>query len=84
MGGAQPRAVTMNHGVCLAAEVDPHRIQRRLDTRYLDESFDDIDAAIDAGLALRDSWSRQLILQPKANLEKVIRETFPVPEEDDA
>src|SRR6266480_5593119 len=30
MGGAQPLAITMNQGVCLAVEVDPHRIQRRL------------------------------------------------------
>ena len=37
MGGAQPLAVTMNGGVCLTAEVDPQRIQRRLATRYLDQ-----------------------------------------------
>ncbi len=37
MGGAQPLAVTMNGGVCLLAEVDPHRMQRRLETRYLDQ-----------------------------------------------
>ena len=38
MGGAQPLAATMNEGICLAVEVDPARIQRRLDTRYLDRS----------------------------------------------
>ena len=37
MGGAQPLAVTMNGGVVLCVEVDAHRIQRRLETRYLDE-----------------------------------------------
>src|SRR5579875_3285649 len=37
MGGAQPLAVTMNGGVALVAEVDESRIQRRLDTRYLDK-----------------------------------------------
>ena len=37
MGGAQPLAVTMNEGVALCVEVDPHRIERRLETRYLDE-----------------------------------------------
>ena len=37
MGGAQPLAVTMNEGVCLVAEVDRSRIERRLETRYLDE-----------------------------------------------
>ena len=37
MGGAQPLAVTMNDGVALCIEVDPERIERRLETRYLDE-----------------------------------------------
>jgi urocanate hydratase len=46
MGGAQPLAVTMNEGVCLAVEVDAARIRRRLDTRYLDVMADDIDDAI--------------------------------------
>ena len=40
MGGAQPLAVTMNDGVALCVEVDPHRIERRLETRYLDEVAD--------------------------------------------
>src|SRR6187200_53979 len=38
MGGAQPLAVTMNEGVALVLDVDPSRIARRLETRYLDES----------------------------------------------
>ena len=37
MGGAQPLAVTMNDGVALCIEVDAHRIERRLETAYLDE-----------------------------------------------
>ena len=32
MGGAQPLAATMNEGVCLGVDVDPARIQRRIDT----------------------------------------------------
>ena len=36
MGGAQPLAVTMNGGVCIAIEVDPSRIERRIKTKYLD------------------------------------------------
>ena len=40
MGGAQPLAVTMNGGVALCVEVDEWRIQRRLETRYLDEQAD--------------------------------------------
>ncbi len=46
MGGAQPLAVTMNEGIALCIEVDPHRIERRLETRYLDERADDLDDAI--------------------------------------
>jgi urocanate hydratase len=53
MGGAQPLAVTMNGGVALCAEVDPARIRRRLETRYLDLAIDDLDAAIDAAVAAR-------------------------------
>ncbi|HEX9668483.1 MAG TPA: urocanate hydratase [Thermoanaerobaculia bacterium] len=55
MGGAQPLAVTMNEGVCLAAEVDRSRIERRLATRYLDEAAPDLDAGIAAALAARDA-----------------------------
>ncbi len=46
MGGAQPLAVTMNDGVALCVEVDPDRIERRLETRYLDEQADDLDDAV--------------------------------------
>ena len=47
MGGAQPLAITMNEGVALIAEVEEWRIDKRLDTKYLDVKMDDIDAAID-------------------------------------
>ena len=46
MGGAQPLAATMNEGICLAVEVDPARVQRRLETRYLDRSTASIDEAL--------------------------------------
>ncbi len=46
MGGAQPLAVTMNEGVALCVEVDPARIRRRLDTRYLDRATESLDEAI--------------------------------------
>ncbi len=55
MGGAQPLAVTMNDGVALCVEVDPARVQRRLDTRYLDEVADDLDDAIARCVAARDA-----------------------------
>ena len=46
MGGAQPLAVTMNEGVCIAAEVDEARIDRRIETGYCAEKTDDLDEAI--------------------------------------
>ena len=46
MGGAQPLAVTMNGGVCIAIEVDPSRIERRIKTKYLDTVTDDMTKAI--------------------------------------
>jgi urocanate hydratase len=47
MGGAQPLAVTMNDGLCLAVEVDPWRIQRRVETGYCDVMSNDLDEALD-------------------------------------
>jgi len=46
MGGAQPLAVTMNDGVAIVVEIDPHRIQRRLETRYVDTMTDNLDEAL--------------------------------------
>ena len=47
MGGAQPLAITMNEGVALCVEVDPHRSRRRVETGYLDLVADDLDAALE-------------------------------------
>ena len=55
MGGAQPLSVTMNGGVCLIAEVDESRLQRRLETDYLDEIAPGVDAAIDAARAAAEA-----------------------------
>jgi urocanate hydratase len=54
MGGAQPLAVTMNEGVALVAEVDRTRIERRLETRYLDEVAESIEAGVERALEARD------------------------------
>jgi urocanate hydratase len=54
MGGAQPLAVTMNGGVALVVEVDPARIERRLETRYLDRTAADLDEAVDLALEAKD------------------------------
>lgn len=55
MGGAQPLAVTMNEGVCLCVDVDPARLQRRVDHRYLDEWTADLDDAIERVLSAKKS-----------------------------
>ena len=54
MGGAQPLAVTMNDGVAICVECDQHRIDRRLETRYLDVQARDLDHAIELALEARD------------------------------
>jgi urocanate hydratase len=53
MGGAQPLAVTMNEGTCLMIDVDPTRLKRRVETRYLDEIAEDLDDAISRVLAYK-------------------------------
>ena len=50
MGGAQPLAVTLNGGVCLIVDVDPAKLARRVQHRYLDEVADDLDAAVETCL----------------------------------
>ncbi|HTO76266.1 MAG TPA: urocanate hydratase [Thermoanaerobaculia bacterium] len=55
MGGAQPLAATLNGATALIAEVDSERIDRRLQTRYLDRRESDLDRAIDESLGARDA-----------------------------
>lgn len=50
MGGAQPLAVTMNGGVCLAVEIDSERIKKRLDTRYCDKMTASLNEAVRWGM----------------------------------
>ncbi len=54
MGGAQPLAVTMNGGVALCIDVDPWRVNRRVETRYLDEVADSLDDAMARAERARD------------------------------
>jgi urocanate hydratase len=53
MGGAQPLAVTLNDGVCLIVDVDPARLQRRVQHRYLDEVADDLDLAVSRAIGAK-------------------------------
>ncbi len=55
MGGAQPLSVTMNNGVCICIEIDPFRIQRRLETKYLNVAT---DSMVDALSMARDAQNK--------------------------
>lgn len=60
MGGAQPLSITMNEGVCLAAEVEKWRIEKRLQTKYLDEMVENVDEAIGKAIRAKEegkAWS---------------------------
>src|SRR6476619_801497 len=54
-GGAQPLAITMNEGVALIAEVEEWRIDKRIETKYLDDKHLNIDEAINSALAYKSS-----------------------------
>ncbi len=54
MGGAQPLAVTMNEGVALVVEVDKKRIQRRLETAYVDTVVENLDEALRLALEAKE------------------------------
>ncbi|MDI1289962.1 MAG: urocanate hydratase [bacterium] len=81
MGGAQPLAVTMNEGVCLMIDVDPTRLRRRVETRYLDEIADDIDDAIErvlAAKAARRAVSVGLVGNAATLLPELLRRDVPI------
>jgi urocanate hydratase len=71
MGGAQPLAVTMNGGVCLAVEVDRGRIAHRLRTGYVDEVVDSLDEALDRARAAQ-AGGRALGLALVGNIAEVL------------
>ncbi len=76
MGGAQPLAATMNGAACLCIEVDPARVQRRLQTRYLMRSTSDLDEAlrwIDAARSAREALSVGLVGNCAEVLPELVR-----------
>ncbi len=82
MGGAQPLAVTMAGGVCLACDVEGWRIDKRLETKYLDERIDDPKLALQAALA-RKAAGQPWSIGVKCNateLLTVIRDSGVVPD----
>lgn len=81
MGGAQPLAVTMNDGVAVCVEVDPARIERRLEHRYLDVRADDLDHAWALAVEARDArrpLSIGLLGNAAEVLPEVVRRGLPV------
>ena len=79
MGGAQPLAVTLNGGIALCVEVDPHRIERRLETRYLDvsaESLDDALERVEAARAERRALSVGVLGNAAEVLPELVRRGF--------
>jgi urocanate hydratase len=76
MGGAQPLAATMQGGVCLTVEVDPARVQRRLDTRYLDQATASLDEALrwcEAARRARRALSVGLVANCADVLPEIVR-----------
>jgi urocanate hydratase len=82
MGGAQPLAITMAGGVCLAADVERWRIEKRLQTRYLDEMIADPKVALKVALdkkAQGIAWSIGVPCNA-TELLRVIRDSGVVPD----
>jgi urocanate hydratase len=76
MGGAQPLSITMNEGVALIAEVEEWRIDKRLETRYLDEKVTNIDEAINRALAAKqkgESLSIGVLCNAVHLLERLVK-----------
>ncbi len=81
MGGAQPLSITMNNGVCLAAEVDRSRMEKRIKTKYLDEIIENIDEAIDKAVKAKvecKSWSIGVHCNAVDLLERLIERNITV------
>ncbi len=79
MGGAQPLAVTMNGGVCIAADVDEDRIDRRIETGYCEEKTDNVDEAIEmaeAAAAAGETFSVGVHMNAADMLEAMLDRDF--------
>jgi urocanate hydratase len=81
MGGAQPQAVTFNGGVGIFVEVDPWRIQRRLQLRQVDAKADDLDQAVElAQRAISKNEALSIAVEGNASeihWQMIRREVFP-------
>jgi urocanate hydratase len=76
MGGAQPLSVTMNEGIALVVEIDPTRIERRIETRYVDRRTEDLDEAlrwVDEAARAKKSLSIGLLGNASEVLPELVR-----------
>ena len=81
MGGAQPLAVTLNHGVCLIIDVDRSRLERRVQHRYLDEIAHDLESAVVTALrakAERRAWSIGVVGNCAELVPELLRRGVPI------
>ncbi|WP_026181309.1 urocanate hydratase [Demetria terragena] len=81
MGGAQPLSVTLNDGACLVVDVDPARLKRRVEHRYLDEVADDLDDAIKKSVAAKNegrAWSIGVVGNAADVFPELLRRGVPV------
>ena len=81
MGGAQPLAVTMCDGVCLIAEVEEWRMDKRMETKYLDLKYTDTDEAIDRAVAAKangESLSIGVLCNAVILLERLIERAIAI------
>ena len=81
MGGAQPLAVTLNHGVCLIIDVDRSRLERRVQHRYLDEIADDLESAVETALrakAEQRAWSIGVVGNCAEIFPELLRRGVPI------
>ncbi|WP_347354863.1 urocanate hydratase [Intrasporangium sp.] len=81
MGGAQPLAVTLNEGACLIVDVDPERLHRRVEYRYLDEVADNLDDAVEKALLAkqeRRGWSVGVVGNAATVFAELLRRGVPI------
>jgi urocanate hydratase len=81
MGGAQPLAVTLNGGACLIVDVDPARLRRRVEHRYLDEVAEGLDDAVEKAVRAREekrAWSVGVVGNAAELFPELLRRGVPI------
>ncbi|MEO8359174.1 MAG: urocanate hydratase [Vicinamibacteria bacterium] len=75
MGGAQPLSITMNDGVAIVVEVDPSRIEKRIETRYLDVAANSVEQALELALGAK-AEKRRLSIGLLGNAAEILPQLF--------